>query len=107
MSFFSPIIVTTKAVCASRRETRFAGLRGSVSPLAARSIQRIAVEAATPNRSAHFRAESPASDAFKTRFRKSLLNARPIQITLHDGNGESETSRIVTWNAIHGVVDVL
>ena len=46
--------------------------------------------AATPNRSAHFRADSLPCDAFKTRWRRSVLNALPIQITLHVGNGESE-----------------
>lgn len=52
-------MVSMKTVWASRREARLIGLRGSVSPFPARSIQRMAVEAATPNRSAHFRAESP------------------------------------------------
>lgn len=44
-------------------EARFAGLRGSVSPFAARSIQRIAVEAAKPNRWANLRTEIPPFEA--------------------------------------------
>lgn len=52
-----------------------------VSPLAARSIHRIAVETETPKRSAYLRTEIPLSDAFKTRSRRSPLNAWPIQIT--------------------------
>ena len=62
--------------------------------------QRLGVDAATLYRSAHFRAESPPCDAYKTHSRKSRLNAPPIPITFHQGNGKSEMSRIVTQSTI-------
>lgn len=84
MSLRASIMASTKPAWGDNCDGRFERKRGAVSPFAARSIQRIAVEAATPKRSAHFRAERPLVDAFKTRSRKSMLNARrPIQITLH------------------------
>jgi hypothetical protein len=82
-------------------------LRGCVSPRLARSTHRMAVDADTPNRSAAPRAESPPRHAFKTRSRKSMLRARPIQITSIAGEFESELAKTVTSQSIHRSVDVL
>lgn len=79
MSRRSSINPTMKDACASRRDARRRPrTRAVVSPSLARAIHRIAVEIPTPNRAAAWRAECPSLEAFKTRPRRSSLNARAI-----------------------------
>jgi hypothetical protein len=107
MSFRFSILVSMKAACASKREARFAGLRSSVSPLAARSIQRMAVVAATPSRSVHFRARRPPYDAVKPFPANQGTMLGPSKSPSTAGEIESEPHRNVTPPAVHYRLDVL
>ncbi len=79
MSLRSSINPTMKALCASRLDARRRPCgRGVRSPIFARAIHRIALDMPTPNRAAACRADMPASEAFKTRDRRSSLSALPI-----------------------------
>ena len=74
-----------KAWCGSRVDPRRQPCGRAVrSPILALPIHRIAVDMPIPNRTAACRADIPSEDAFKTRDRRSSLNALAI-IHLHQG----------------------